>query len=196
MQIEREATDRHEYRDGKMVGMAGGSANHSKIMLNFLGWLNVQLEGKPCRAYVSDLRVRIPRKVLYIYPDGLVVCGPLQFDPADPQGQTITNPKVIVEVLSPTTEGYDRGEKFERYSGIETLEEYVLVSQETPKVETFLRSPNATWVFTLVRGLESAVTVQSIGVELPLARIYSGVDLPPQETESQPNAQKVSVNKT
>ena len=179
LRIERDSTDKHEYRDGQILAMAGGTGNHSLIALNVGGELRSRLNGKPCRAYNSDLRIRIPRTPLYTYPDVSVICGPSRYDPNDPHNETATNPRLLVEVLSPSTEGYDRGEKFSRYRMLDSLEEYVLVSQDTPRVETFFRRPDGAWLFTPVTGLESSVRLASIEIEIPLAEIYANVEFPP-----------------
>jgi Uma2 family endonuclease len=132
---ERDALDKHEYRDGQILLMAGGTADHSLIVANAIREIGNRLKGKPCHVYDSNLRVRIPRTILYTYPDATILCGPRQLDPDDPSGETVTNARVIVEVLSPSTEAYDRGEKFDRYRQLDSLEEYVLISQATPRLE-------------------------------------------------------------
>ena len=181
LQLERSAQERHEYRDGEILLMAGGTADHSLILVNVIGELRNRLKGKPCRAYESNLRIRIPRTVLYTYPDISVICGPRQSDPTDPSGETMTNPRLIVEVLSPSTEAYDRGEKFDRYRKLDSLQEYVLVSQSTPRIETFLRQPEGNWLLTPISGITAVAKLRSIDVELPLAEVYAGVEFPPQE---------------
>ena len=167
LQLERSARERHEYRDGEILLMAGGTADHSLIVANVIGELRNRLKGKPCRAYESNLRVRIARTVLYTYPDISVICGPRQPDPSDPSGETMTNPRLIVEVLSPSTEAYDRGEKFDHYRKLDSLQEYVLVSQSTPRIETFLRQAEGNWLLTPVSGLTSIAKLRSLEVELP-----------------------------
>ena len=179
LRIERDASEKHEYRDGQILAMAGGTVNHSLIVANVVSELHGALKGKRCRVFESNLRVRIPRTPLYTYPDATVICGPVQIDPRDSSGQTVTNPRLIVEVLSPSTEGYDRGEKFHRYLLLDSLEEYVLVSQETPQVETFFRQTGGSWLFTPVSNLESRLLLRSLQIELSLAEIYAGVEFPP-----------------
>ncbi|MGA2498985.1 MAG: Uma2 family endonuclease [Tepidisphaeraceae bacterium] len=181
LQLERSARERHEYRDGEILLMAGGTADHSLILVNVIGELRNRLKGKPCRAYESNLRIRIARTVLYTYPDISVICGPRQPDPGDPSGETMTNPRLIVEVLSPSTEAYDRGEKFDHYRKLDSLQEYVLVSQSTPRIETFLRQPEGNWLLTPVSGLTSIAKLRSLEVELPLAEVYAGIEFPPRE---------------
>jgi Uma2 family endonuclease len=128
--------------------------------------------------YSSDLRVRIPRKVLYTYPDATVVCGPGEFDKEGAAGETLTNPRLIVEVLSASTELYDRGKKFALYREIPSLVEYVLVSQTDPRVETFFRHDDGGWSFGPFAGLNSTVKLMSLGIELSLADVYAGVEFP------------------
>ena len=187
LQRERESLEKHEYDNGEILAMAGGSANHSLIIMNFLGELRSRLKGKPCRVYESNLRVRIPRTTLYTYPDGSVICGEIKKDADDPAGETVVNPRVIIEVLSPSTEGYDRGRKFERYMKLDSLEEYVLVSQETARVESFWRREGGSWLLTPVSGVEGAAKLRSLDIELPLREIYAGVEFPPLVDESIPS---------
>ena len=179
---ERESLDKHEYRDGEILLMAGGTADHSLIVANVIRELGNRLRGKPCRVYDSNLRVRIARTVLYTYPDASVICGPREIDPNDPSGETVTNPRLIVEVLSPSTEGYDRGEKFGRYRQLDSLEEYVLVSQAAARIETFWRQADGTWLFTATSGLELAAKLRCMDIELPLAEVYAGIEWP-EETK-------------
>lgn len=176
---EREALDKHEYRDGEILLMAGGTVHHSRIQANIIGELYARLKGKPCAVHESNLRVRIPRTVLYTYPDVSIICGQPEFDPNDPSGETVTNPRVIVEVLSESTEAYDRGEKFGRYLQLDSLEEYVLVTQTAPRIETFWRQAEGTWLFTAFSGLEAAAKLRCLGIELPLADVYAGIEFPP-----------------
>jgi Uma2 family endonuclease len=176
---EQTATNKHEYRDGEIVAMAGNSYSHSLIAANFIGELRNALKGRPCRVLDSNLRIGIPRTPLYTYPDASVICGPAQIDPADATGQTATNPRLLVEILSPTTEAYDRGEKFNRYRQLDSLQEYVLISQDVARVEIFFRQPDGTWVFTSVSGVESRCRLASLDLTVPLAEIYAGVEFPP-----------------
>jgi Uma2 family endonuclease len=180
---ERSAHEKHEYRDGEILAMAGGSYRHSLILANLIGELGNALKGKPCRALESNLRVRIPRTPLYTYPDASVICGEPKFDPNDEALETITNPRVVLEVLSPSTEAYDRGEKFARYRQLESLEAYVLISQDVPRVELFLWQSDGTWLFRVFSGMEARVELAGLGIELPLAEIYAGV-APAPESQS------------
>jgi Uma2 family endonuclease len=177
--FERTALEKHEFRDGQIIAMSGGTYEHSLIIANTIGELRQQLKGKPCKVADSNLRVRITKTVLYSYPDALVICGDPQFDPLDSARTTITNPKVVVEVLSPSTESYDRADKFVQYLRLESLQEYVLVSQQTALVEVFLRQEEGAWKLFFFEGREATAKLQSIGVNLPLSEVYAGIEFPP-----------------
>jgi Uma2 family endonuclease len=166
-------------REGEVLAMAGGSHHHVLIGSNLVGELRNRLKGTGCRAY-TDLRIRIPRKTLYTYPDGTIVCGEHQFDQHSSAGATLTNPRVIIEVLSPSTERFDRGDKFALYREIPSLAEYVLVSQLHPRVETFFRRDDGGWSFRSFDGLKAVLTLQAVKIGLPLTEIFSGVEFPPE----------------
>ncbi len=173
--IERQAETRSEYLDGEMFAMAGTSLAHITIAGNLIGVLWPQLRGKQCRICPSDLRGHIPATGLYTYPDVVVVCGEPQLE--DEQFDTLLNPTLIIEVLSPNTEAYDRGKKFEHYLSIDSLAEYLLVSQTAPRIEQFLRQDGGHWLFTAVAGLDSRIALPSIQCELSLAEVYDKVEL-------------------
>ena len=139
-----------------------------------------RLRGKPCQPYGSDLRVRFVGQQRTAYPNVSVICGPIQYDPDEKAGHTILNPRVIIEILSPSTEAYDRGDKFAAYRDIPSLAEYVLTSQHEPRVETYLRQDDGTWSLAPFVGLELTARIRSIGVDLPLAEVYSGVEFTPE----------------
>ncbi len=183
---EQEAAEKHEYRDGQIIVLTGEAYNHAVIAANLFGELGQVLKGTPCRAADNSVRIRIPTTSLYTYADISIVCGEAQFDPQDPSGHTLINPRVIVEVLSPSTEAYDRGEKFSRYRRLESLEEYVLVSQDAPSVETFFRQPDGGWLLMAYAGLESRARIRCLEAELPLSEIYAGVKFPPPPPEPKP----------
>ena len=186
LHIEREAPFKSEYCAGEMFAMAGGSARHSLIATNVAGFLRGALKGRRCTPYNSDLRIGIPGEELYTYPDVSVFCDPLAFLPGT--DDTATNPTVIVEVLSKTTEAYDRGRKFEHYRSVSSLREYVLVSQDAPTVERFTREGDGRWVLTAASGLDAAIPIGALGVELPLAEIYEQVEFTAGETPVAPTA--------
>jgi Uma2 family endonuclease len=185
LRLESGATERHEYRDGEIIAMAGGSPDHSLIIANVIRAVGNRLAGTPCRAYDSNLRVRIPRTPLFTYPDVSVISGPVQFDPQDPNRTTATNPRLIVEVLSKSTEADDRGEKFRRYLSLDSLQEYVLVSQVRPWVETFTRQSDGSWRFATAPDLGSIARLESLQIDLPLSEMYAGVEFPPEFEEMQ-----------
>lgn len=178
---ERVAEFKSEFYAGEVFAMAGGSVNHSLIKANVVGTMRDALrkKGGGCRTFDSDLRVKIPKTGLRTYPDLSVICGPVETDPDDDAGETATNPTLIVEVLSDNTERYDRGKKFDHYQTIATLRQYVLVSQDQPKVDTFLRQPDGTWQYLSFAGLDAVATLASLDVALPLAEIFMGVTFPP-----------------
>jgi Uma2 family endonuclease len=179
--------EKYEYREGLIVNMrealamAGAAPVHVLIATNVAVALSNRLQGGPCRGYVNDLRVRIPRKALYTYPDTTVVCGKENFDQHPTAGATLTNPRLIVEVLSPSTELYDRGDTFALYREIPSLAEYVLVAQSQPRVETYFRHDGG-WAFHPYDGRTSAVKLLSLNIELPMGEIYTGVEFLSGET--------------
>lgn len=184
LRFESEAEERHQFYQGEIFAMAWGSPQHSLVIANVSGELRARLKGKPCRVYDPNLRVRIARTTLYTYPDATVVCGDLQFDPLDKKKHTVINPSLIIEVLSPTTEAWDRGGKFANYRRIDSLKEYVLIGSETPSVETFLRQADGTWLYASVTGTEGTAQLQSLAIEVPIKEIYAGVTFPPAEDEN------------
>jgi Uma2 family endonuclease len=171
---ERAATYRSEYFDGEMFAMAGGSPRHSLIKVNVTGELRERLKGAPCTAYDSDLRILISATGLYTYPDASVICGPLEYE--DEHHDTVLNPTLLVEVLSGSTEAYDRGKKFGHYRQIPALREYLLVAQEEPRIERFLRNDDNTWTLTEVAGLDAILALPSLGIEIALREVYDKVD--------------------
>ena len=175
---EQSQVDKHEYYDGEAIAMAGGTPLHSWVATRLAGLLMVALRGRPCAPYNTDLRVRVPATGLATYPDLSVICGPLARDPED--RNTATNPTVLVEVLSPSTERYDRGEKFEHYQQIPSLQDYVLVSTAPPKVEVFHRNTDGSWRYTRA-GPGETVIIASVDVRLSVDEIYEGA--PEEELE-------------
>lgn len=167
-----------EYKAGELIDMAGASLNHNRIASNVLRELGNRLKGKPCEAVGSDMRVKAADD-RYCYPDVTVFCGGPQFDPLD-RNRSLANPSVIVEVLSPSTEAADRGEKFFGYILLPSLKEYVLVSQHRPRIETFIRQPEGSWlVGHFVEGLSASLLVRSLNVEIPLSEVYANVSFEP-----------------
>ena len=177
LELERKAEFKSEYISGQIFAMAGGSPRHSKIAYNIGGELRNRLRGKPCDAFNSDLRVTIMQTNLKTYPDVTVVCGDQHYHPLDQD--SLINPTVLFEVLSPTTEAYDRGEKWAHFQRLDSLQEYVLVTQHKAFVEHYLRQEDGSWKFTAVGDLAGKITLPSLGCELPLAEIYDRVTFDP-----------------
>lgn len=166
--FERENSIRHEYIDGEVFAMSGASEAHNLICGNLITTLNMQLRERPCRVYPSDMRVKV--ESLYTYPNVTIVCDKPQF--MDDTFDTLMNPLVIIEVLSSSTEKYDRGRKFQEYRRLASLQDYVLVSQESHRLEYYARQINNQWTLTDVEGLDSKVMLQSIGCILSLQDVY------------------------
>ena len=175
--LRREETSdvRHEYHDGEVLEMSGGTINHGRMTRNLLIAAGTRVR-PPCEAFDSNMRVAVSADNRFVYPDVSVICGPPEFHPEDPNRTTIINPRVIFEVLSPSTERYDRGEKFQRYNNIDSLEEYVLLTQTRPVVEGFLRQGDGTWSLQRWQGQDVVARVRCLGLDLPLAELYLGVD--------------------
>jgi Uma2 family endonuclease len=172
LELERAAEFRHEYYDGFMYAMSGGSWVHGSIVQNVSRLLDSALRARGCSVRTTDIRVRVSRR-LYTYPDVLVVCGAPKF--ADDQKDTVLNPTLIIEVLSPSTERYDRGAKAAQYRTVESIEELAFVSQNEARVEVFRRRAPNEWVLSEFVGLESSCRFQSVGCELALSQIYESV---------------------
>ena len=179
LRLEETSIERHEFHDGTIVMMPAGTPEHSLIVSNVNGEVRQTLKGKPCRAYDSGLKVGFIRTNRFVYPDVLVVCGQPQFDARTRDRRIVVNPRVVVEVLSPSTEAYDRGDKFSGYREIESFEEYVLISQSEASVQTFFRQKEGTWLAAFYSGMQAVVTIRSLGIELPMTEIYAGVEFQP-----------------
>jgi Uma2 family endonuclease len=175
LELERSSNVRHEYLDGELREMPGGNNKHSLLKVNVVTALRVELRGKPCTLYNSDLKIKLPKPKLYTYPDASVVAGESAFE--NSKNDALLNPRLILEVLSKSTESYDRGEKFEHYQTVESFTDYLLVSQTSYRVEHYLRQTDDTWLLKIYRGLEARVIIVSLGCELSLAAIYEGVML-------------------
>jgi len=163
---------KHEFLDGAIYAMAGATVRNGMLAARISVALGAQLEGRPCEPLGSDVRIRVQATGLGTYPDVSVVCGPPQRDPADPD--TVVNPTVLVEVLSDSTEDYDRSVKRDHYLQIPTLREYVLVSQHEPRVEVWRRGEGAQWDCGTYEG-DARVELASLGCVLDLGRLYRGL---------------------
>lgn len=172
--MERLAPARSEYYAGEIYAMAGASRRHVFTVANIVASLGFQLKGRACSVFATDLRVKVSAHGLYTYPDVGVVCGKGRYE--DRHGDTLLNPAVIVEVLSDSTESYDRGRKFEMYRTLDSLTDYLLVAQDDPLVEHYARLPDNRWVLAEHKGLDAVVAIASIDCTLPLADIYDKID--------------------
>jgi Uma2 family endonuclease len=167
------ATERSEYYNGRVYAMAGGSPEHARISGNAHIRFGVSLGGSTCDVFGSDLRISVEETGLHTYPDLSIVCGEVAISPSDPHA--ITNPNVIVEVLSASMAAYDRGAKFLNYRRIPSLKEYVLIEQDRPCVEVYTRQEGDAWLLRTVEGLEGSVRLDSLNIDLPMADIYRKV---------------------
>jgi len=179
LELDRVASERFQYYQGEMLATAGGTKNHNQIIQNIAFGLRsvFQSLGRSCRTYITDLRVRVDANNFYTYPDVAVVCGKAEF--LDKREDTLLNPVVVVEVLSPSTEHFDRGKKFELYRQLASLREYVLVSQHKPLVERFLRENDGSWKLNVAETIGDKLHLLSLHLQLPLSEIYLDVDFPP-----------------
>jgi len=168
--LEETSAAKHEFLDGQVWAMAGGSPEHGAIAANVIVLLGSQLRDRPCRVFTSDVRIRVKATGLATYPDVSVVCGRQESDPDDRHGNTVINPRVVVEVLSPSTEDYDRGEKLAHYKQIPSLQEIVLVAHEERRIELWRREADH-WILDVIRGEQSA-TIASIGCALTPREVY------------------------
>ena len=176
---ERKATLKSEYLSGEIVAMSGASDTHNLITMNTSTALYNQLAERGCRVYASDMRVGISAGVSYFYPDIAVTCDKPRFE--DDVFDTLINPQVIIEVLSDSTAGYDRGEKFGRYRQLESLQEYILISQDQVQVDHYLRQGKQ-WVLTEFSTLEDVLPLVSIEAELSLNQVYRFIELETDDT--------------
>jgi len=172
--LELNALTKSEYVNEQIYEMAGASREHNLISLNVAGELRSQLRERPCETYASDMRVRATPTGLYTYPDVVVVCGQPRFD--DAQMDVLLSPTVIAEVLSPSTEAYDRGSKFAHYRFLDSLQEYVLIAQDRMQVDHYARMGNQ-WLLTSYNHQDEALSLPSIECAVPLSEIYGRVEL-------------------
>ena len=172
LKLERSASSKSEFHDGQIFAMTGASRKHNLVSGNIYRELSLQLKKHPCEAYINDMRVKAAQANSYHYPDIAVVCGTPQFE--DAQVDTLLNPTLLVEVLSPSTEAYDRGGKFAHYRKIDTLREYILVVQDQPSMERYVRQGDV-WILTEAEGLEASVELESIDCVLSLREVYDKV---------------------
>ena len=172
LEIEKETQTKYEYHDGSIYALAGGTLNHGIICGNIFGELRSGLKGTTCKSINSEVKLHIRSENRFVYPDAMVICGEIQT--SEKENNAVTNPKVIVEVLSKSTASYDRGDKFHMYRQIESLEEYVLIEQEKPLVEIYKRKGDL-WQITRVEGIEKEIHLTSLNLKIQLQDIYDDV---------------------
>jgi len=177
LEIERRAEFKSEFLDGEMFAMAGGSPRHSQIASNAIRALGNKLESRGCIVFTSDLKLKVEVTELFTYPDVSIVCGPQKY--AAGTDDVLVNPILLVEVLSDSTEAYDRGTKFEHYRQIPSLREYLLISQKEPHVELFIRQQNKEWLLREATGLDSKIELPSLEITLALSEIFANVEFVP-----------------
>lgn len=173
--LEQDSLIKHEYFDGCIYAMSGASPRHNIVAANSLGSLVAQLRGKPCRAVGSDQRVKVEATGLSTYPDIVVYCQPARFEPRRPD--TLLNPKLIIEVLSPSTAAYDKGVKFDHYKQLESLSDYLLIAQDRVQIDHYHRLENGDWLLHTAPDLSESIELESIGCALLLTDVYDGVEL-------------------
>ena len=174
---------KHDYINGRALAMAGGSPTHSLVTANIIREAGNRLKGKPCRVYDSNTLLGIPNSPYTHYPDASVICGELQLDRRDPRGHTVTNPTVVFEVLSPSTEKYDRTAKFDHYRDLPAFREYVLVFQDRREIHTFFRHDDGMWAFNVIT-VAAMVRLHSVQIDLSIDEIYDGVTFPTPESDA------------
>jgi Uma2 family endonuclease len=172
--MERVAESKSEYRAGEIIAMSGASRRHNLTTGNVFASLHQQLRKKNCEVFSNDMRVKVSPAGLYTYPDVVVACGQIKFE--NDKKDTLTNPVLIIEVLSESTEAYDRGMKFEQYRKLESLREYVLISQDKPHIEVFTRQQNSHWLLSEADGIDSSIDLSSIGCRLALSDTYEKLE--------------------
>lgn len=176
LSVERAAEDKNEYLDGEVVAMTGANRKHNLITVNITSEIGQQLKGRACEAYVSNMRVRVPSSRLYTYPDVVVVCEEPRFE--DDHLDTLLNPTLLVEVLSDSTEKYDRGKKFGFYRTIESLSDYLLIAQDERRIEHYAKQPDGRWLLAEHSSPDDVVALDSISSRLVLREVYDKVALP------------------
>ncbi len=188
--FEEQSEEKHEYVDGEIIAMAGSTVDHAVITANMTAVMNRLLRGKPCRVYSSDLKVRPKSRARFRYPEMSVICGPVEHDPASKSKHVALNPTLLVEVLSPSTQRTDRTEKWFDYVLIPSFKEYVLVSQDEPRVETIFRTADGTWTLDHALGVDKTIKLQSLDIELPLGEVFEGVQFPETESDNEESTEE------
>jgi Uma2 family endonuclease len=177
IELDKNSEERLEYFGGQVVSMSGGSLSHNRIAGNALFGLRNRFGSRECEALAADMRIKVPKAPPYRYADAVVVCGAPIIETI--QGlDVLVNPSLIVEILSESTEAYDRGNKFRAYQSIETFKEYLLIAQDRPYVTHYRRQPDGQWLRSDIEGLDRELELITIGASIPLSELYINVDLP------------------
>jgi Uma2 family endonuclease len=180
LEQEINSQERHEYRDGKIIPMTGGTPNHNQVCLNLSGAINFALKRQPYRVFVTDQRLWIPKKQMHTYPDVMVVAKPLELQ--EGRIDTVINPLMIAEVLSKSTRNFDKDEKFTAYRTISSFHEYLLIDQYTMHVEQYSKTDNNKWIFSEYNEENSEISLTSIPFKIKLTEIYDNVDFEVEST--------------
>ena len=183
LDFEERANERHMYLDGEVVAMAGATFEHSVIVADVLRHVGNAIDGGPCQALESNMRIKCGARARYGYSDAAIVCGEPVFEPHKDKRLTLLNPTLVVEVLSDSTRDFDRTEKFEYYRDIPSLQQYVLIEQRAPRVDVFTRSPDREWAFAPYASLDDTVVLGSIGAAVAMRHIYGRIRFSPPPLE-------------
>lgn len=190
LEWERASDTRHEFFDGEIVDFAGSSLNHARIVVNIATELHDQTRSKDCELFTTEIRLRVGHAKAYTYPDIMIICEKPRV--ADDQKDTVLNPAIIMEVLSPSTALIDRVKKFHLYTSIPSLQEYLLVAQDSAAIEQYVRQADGKWLYAKIIGIESEIALPTLGCALKLADIYTGVEFPPPDANSDPTEGLIS----
>ncbi|MCW3098156.1 MAG: uncharacterized protein JWL77_3774 [Chthonomonadaceae bacterium] len=185
LKLEREAATKSEYIDGQIYAMSGASRQHNRITVDVSGLIHAQLKSGPYEGFASNMRVKVSDGSMYAYPDVVVACREARFE--DEEMDTLLEPTVIIEVFSDGTEKNDRGKKFARYQRIESLREYVLISQDEARIECYTRQPDDRWILSKAESLEALIELESIGCVLPLTEVYARIRFEGEEAAETAN---------
>lgn len=177
-ELELSSEEKYEYFDGEVFNMSGGSPDHERIVSNILVGLRIALRGRPCSVFPSNLRVKVPTAPPYRYPDLTALCDAPRYEKLGGI-EALTNPSLLVEVLSSSTEAYDRGDKFTNYKSIESLSEYLLVAQHRPHITHYSKTNDGRWSYEEINGLDGSIALVALGCELELREVYEDVEFTP-----------------
>ena len=175
--FEQDSQTKHEFYQGEILAMAGATIAHNIISGNVLAHLHSQLRGKDCRPFGSDQRIKVESAALFTYADISVICGQVEQAKDDPL--SATNPRVIIEVLSDSTEAKDRRRKLKLYLTLESLREYILIAQDEPRIDKLIRNSDGTWTMSIVEGLSERLELESIRCRLAMSEVYDGITFEP-----------------